>query len=55
MGNIAFNFSDDRTVAYGKSQNGGAFIIDSKVLDKIKTVKYHFTRKSSTGKQFYIY
>lgn len=55
MSNIVFNFSDDRTVAYGKLQNGRTFIIDSKVWDKIKAVKFSLTRKSYTGKQFYIY
>jgi len=37
-------------VAYGKLQNGRTFIIDSKVWDKIKTVKIHLTRRSSIGK-----
>lgn len=55
MSKIVINFSDDRTVAYGKLQNGRTFIIDSKVWDKIKTVKIHLTRRSSIGKQYYIY
>lgn len=55
MSKTVINFSDDRTVAYGKLQNGRTFIIDSKVWDKIKTVKIHLTRRSSIGKQYYIY
>lgn len=55
MSKTVINFSDDRTVAYGKLQNGRTFIIDSKVWNKIKRVKIHLTRKSSIGKQYYIY
>lgn len=54
MSNVAYSFSEDGTVAYGKLSDGTVFIFDADKIENIKTVNFYCGGKSKEGKRYYI-
>lgn len=54
MSNVKYTFSDDGTVAYGELSCGDTFVIDSNMLDRIKSVKFYLGGKGANSDGHYV-